>query len=281
MKRLQHNLALFLAILGGGVVFLILTFLLVPSSELQRLAARGLASQGLTLTAADFGKAFPIGISARKLTLAGEKGTLISFDRLSVRLRLLPLLAGRVVIAGKGNIGAGTLHGELELTRTGGVEIDGQGIRLEDIPFFSTVADTRAKGNLWLRGSVRGTGGKAKGNLQLEVKDLDLRGVKISGIPLPDAGYKKLQGMLRIAGGRLTLDSVTLDGEELYVRLSGNLPVGVAPAAAPLNLTVEMMPKPEFMEHQKFVFLLLTKYLTTPGHYQLPIRGTLAKPELQ
>jgi hypothetical protein len=41
------------------------------------------------------------------------------------------------------------------------------------------------------------------------------------------------------------------------------------------------MPKPEFLEGQKFVFLLLTKYLTTPGHYQIPVRGTLAKPVIQ
>jgi hypothetical protein len=41
------------------------------------------------------------------------------------------------------------------------------------------------------------------------------------------------------------------------------------------------MPKPGFLESQKFVFLLLTKYLTTPGHYQIPVRGTLAKPVIQ
>jgi len=35
------------------------------------------------------------------------------------------------------------------------------------------------------------------------------------------------------------------------------------------------------MEKQKFVFLLLSKYLTSPGAYQIPIRGTLAKPAIQ
>jgi len=35
------------------------------------------------------------------------------------------------------------------------------------------------------------------------------------------------------------------------------------------------------MEKQKYVFLLLAKYLISPGAYQIPIRGTLAKPAFQ
>jgi type II secretion system protein N len=115
----------------------------------------------------------------------------------------------------------------------------------------------------------------------MEAKELDLRGVKISGTQLPDASYRTMQGMLRIAGGRTNLESVTLQGDGLYVRLSGDLPTGVSPAATPLNLKLELMPKPEFLESQKFIFLLLAKYTVTPGHYQLPIRGTLASPSLQ
>jgi hypothetical protein len=41
-----------------------------------------------------------------------------------------------------------------------------------------------------------------------------------------------------------------------------------------------MMPKPAFLERQKFVFLLLTKYQSSPGAYSVPIHGTLAHPAL-
>lgn len=40
------------------------------------------------------------------------------------------------------------------------------------------------------------------------------------------------------------------------------------------------MPRPEFLEKQKYIFLLLLKYQTSPGHYQLPVRGTLGKPSV-
>lgn len=280
MKPLPRWLITILAVCGGGLVFLTATLLFIPSSEVQRLAVRACARQGLTLATLDFGKAFPLGLHARGLAIADERGNLVKLDRATVRLRLLPLLIGRLVVAGEATIGTGTLNSELELTRSGRLELAGQGIHLEDIPFFATVADARAKGVLWLQGNIRGKGAKASGALQLEVRDVDLRGVKISGTPLPDASYKTIQGALRIKAGRLNMESLTLAGDGIYARLKGDIPLVAAPAGG-LNLTLELMPKPEFMEQQKFIFLLLTKYLTTPGHYQIPIRGTLSRPMLQ
>ncbi|WP_277059036.1 type II secretion system protein GspN, partial [Trichlorobacter lovleyi] len=99
--------------------------------------------------------------------------------------------------------------------------------------------------------------------------------------PLPDAPYDTIRGMIRLAGRQATIDSFTLQGRELYVRLKGEFPLTDPAGAAPLNLTLELMPKPELLDRQKLVFALLTKYLVTPGQYRLPIRGTLAKPLLQ
>jgi hypothetical protein len=51
-------------------------------------------------------------------------------------------------------------------------------------------------------------------------------------------------------------------------------------ATAPLNLVLEIMPKPEFLESQKLVFMLLARFMVSPGVYLVPIRGTLLKPEI-
>ena len=64
------------------------------------------------------------------------------------------------------------------------------------------------------------------------------------------------------------------------MRISGDLPSGANAAVTPLNLGLQIMPKPEFMEKQKLVFMLLTKFMTSPGVYNVPIRGTLLKPEI-
>jgi hypothetical protein len=43
---------------------------------------------------------------------------------------------------------------------------------------------------------------------------------------------------------------------------------------------LEIMPKPDFLEKQKLVFLLLAKFTASPGVYRVPIKGTLLKPEI-
>jgi hypothetical protein len=40
------------------------------------------------------------------------------------------------------------------------------------------------------------------------------------------------------------------------------------------------MPKPEFLDKQKLVFMLLAKFAVSPGVYRLPITGTLLKPAI-
>jgi hypothetical protein len=56
--------------------------------------------------------------------------------------------------------------------------------------------------------------------------------------------------------------------------------MGMHADAAPLELMLEIMPKPEFIEKQRLVFLLLTKFMASPGVYRVPIKGTLLKPEI-
>jgi type II secretion system protein N len=281
MNRFPAWLRNLMAGIAGLALFLCLTIMFVPAGELQRLAARTIAPYGLTIGASSFSKTFPLGIKAKRFTLSGQSGELLSFDRLDLRLKLLPLFIGRVVISAKATIGSGAIASETELTRRGRVALSCQNVRLEAIPFFKTFAGAEAKGDLRIKGDIAGQGIGAKGALQIEARDLDLKGVTISGTPLPNASYRTMQGMLRVKNGKVNLESVTLQGDGLYVRLSGDFPSGNQPAATPLNLKVELMPKPEFLESQKFVFLLLAKYTVSPGNYLLPISGTLAAPQLQ
>ncbi|HEY6839178.1 MAG TPA: type II secretion system protein GspN, partial [Geobacteraceae bacterium] len=199
-------------------------------------------------------------------------------DRFTVRLRLLPLLGGKVVIGCEARIGGGKVTAEVPLVGGGKMTADIKNLRLEDVPFFPSVTGAKVQGGLTAQATLRGQANAAAGELKLEVKAAEVSGVKIGGLPLPDATYRTVQGMLRASGGKVVLESFTLDGEGLYVRLKGDFPLTIPVSAAPLNLTLELMPKPDFLDRQKFVFLLLTKYVTSPGHYEIPVRGTLGKP---
>jgi type II secretion system protein N len=273
-------------IIAAGVpatllLFVISVILFTPAESLQGVISRYLDREGYTFRAQEFAKALPLGIKARNLEIADERGILLRAESALVRLRMLPLLAGKVSFSYRLGIVGGDIRGNFSPLRGGEMDVAISRLRLEDIPFFLTATGTRVKGNLSARASFRGFGNRAAGEAQLEAKGAELAGVKIGEMPLPDAVYDTVRVALKVSGGNAVLESATLQGAGLYVRLKGDFPVTTPFGAAPLNLTLELMPKPDFLEKQKFVFLLLAKYLISPGAYQIPIRGTLAKPAIQ
>jgi len=267
--------------LGAILLFVIFVIIFTPAGAVQGLLDRALGSAGYTFRAGEFGKALPLGIKARKVEIADERGVLFKADEAVVRLRLLSLLRGKVSFGYRAGIGGGEVVGKFSPNRGGEMVFQITRLRLEDIPFISTAAGTRARGELNAEGNFRGIGNKAVGEARMEIKRMELAGVRIGEMPLPDATYDLARGAMKVAGGRAVLESATLQGEGLYVRLKGDFPVTTPLGAAPLNLTLEMMPKPEFMERQKFVFLLLARYLVSPGNYRIPVNGTLAHPAIQ
>jgi len=278
----MKNRALYLA-LGipcAMVFFLYLTLAFVPSDTLKGVLVRAAGNSGYTLESTGFGKSFPLGLKARTLELSSEQGALVKLQEVRVGLKLLPLLLGRVALGYRGKIGAGELAGDVTLGKAPGWSVQASGIRLEDVPFFASVAAARVKGELRLAGGLKSPKGGPEGDLQLEVRGAELAGVKLGDMPLPDASYQEVRGALRIEKGHALLKSFTLNGDGIYVRLKGDTTLTKPLGNSPLNLTLEMMPKPAFMERQKFVFLLLLKYQSSPGAFSVPVHGTLAHPAL-
>jgi len=259
---------------------LYLSLFLVPDRVIKDLAVRLAERHGYSLRAERFGKRFPLGLQAVGLEISNTSGPLLKADKAALRLRILPLMTGRVTFDYQAAIGPGRIRGDIS-PRNDEIRIDADGVRLDDIPFFPTVTGAHVKGDVHLSGSFRGKGKEPGGELRLEVKGANISGVKVGEMPLPDADYAVIQGMVRGKGAGIMLESFTLQGEGLYVRLKGDFPLITPPGSSPLNLTLELMPKPEFMEKQKFVFLLLAKYLVSPGNYSIPVRGTLAKPLIE
>lgn len=279
--NLSRPLATGACVAGSLLVLVIFTIIFIPAREIRDVLGRSLEQQGYSMRTGYFGKAFPLGIKARNLEILDDRGSLVKLDEVTARVGILPLFVGKVVINYCAEVGKGTIEGHFSPGKNKEFSARLDNVQLENIPFFQTATGARVKGEMSSRADFREEGGNFRGEARLAVKGAVLNGLKIGEMPLPDASYETIQGMYRLNGGRGTLESLSLQGRGIYVRLKGEIPFTSPPGSAPINLTLELMPKPVFLENQKYVFILLTKYLTSPGHYQIPIRGTLAKPTVQ
>lgn len=262
------------------IIFPFLTFFFVPSGEIQGVLVRGLKREGYDFKTEEFQKTFPLGLKARGVLLSDRRGPLLQFDEADVRLKLLPLFVGKAVLGFNGVIGSGEVQADFE-PRTEAVAFQAEKLRLEDVPLLRTATGANFKGEMYLEGSLRGKGAERRGQIKLDVKQAELSAVKIGEFPLPDATYRSIRGMFRAEGGKGTLESLAFQGDGIYMRLKGDIPVSGPAGEAPLDLTLELMPKPDFFEKQKMVFMLLAKYQTTPGVYRIPVGGTFLKPSIQ
>ena len=270
---------------GAGVaagvlaLFLLFSYLFFPSAKIDTVLGQLLSRQGLTLTPAVH-KTFLPGLAWDNLLLSSDQGPLLKCQELQARVLLLPLFIGRAVIAGEATIGGGHLTTRYALNGKAALDLSAEGIPLADIPFFTTVLGAKATGTLWSRGTLQRGAKGLNGDLKLEIKQLEYSGAKLGAFPLPDAANLKTQGMVKVTDGKARLESFTLEGDGLYMRLSGDIPSGANAAVTPLSMSLEIMPKADFLEKQKLVFMLLAKFMTSPGVYTVPIRGTLLKPQI-
>lgn len=260
-------------------LFLLFSYILFPTAKIDAVLANILARQNLKLAPALHKTLLP-GLAWDDMSLSSDQGELLKGQRLGVRPLLLPLITGRAVLFADAKIGNGELKAKYALNGKDAVDLFVDSISLADIPFFKTALGATTTGNLWIQGKLLRSAKRLNGDLKLEVKQFQFSGVKLGAFSLPDAVNLKAQGMIKVTDSKARLESFTIEGDGLYMRLSGDIPSAANAAVTPLNMNLEIMPKPDFLEKQKLVFMLLAKFMTAPGIYTIPIKGTLLKPTI-
>ena len=263
-------------ILAGSLLFFYCVYLFFPAARLNDALGRVLSAQGLSLSPPGEKCVLP-GMRWRDASLNSGTGVLLRCDELTIRPLLIPLFTGRAIVGATAVMGNGRVSARYGMAGREGFSIEADGLRLDTLPFFQTVLGAKASGALMCKGELQRSRKGMEGELRLEVRQLGLSGTKLGAFMLPDVSGLTAQGVARMKDGHSRLDSFTLEGEGIYMRLSGVLP---ASPAAPLDLSLEIMPKPEFMESQRLVFLLLARFMVSPGVYRIPVKGTLLQPEI-
>jgi type II secretion system protein N len=263
-----------------STLFILFLYLFLPTGPINGLVASTLATQGLTLTPAPR-KAIIPGLTWASPQLSSGQGALIRFEQMSVRPVLIRLLTGCLAVnATAAQAGGGTVNLDCTLNRKRSAGFTAERLQLGEIPFFKTILGATVWGTLRCEGQAEEGKQGWNGEFKVEITGLEYVGVRMGGFSLPDAAGLQSKGMIRLANGKARVESFTIQGEGVYMRLSGDLPTGAGVVSAPLNLVLEIMPKPDFLERQKLVFLLLAKFMTSPGVYRIPITGTLLNPQI-
>ncbi len=277
MKRNTWLISL-TACLLGIMALPSVTLLLIPDNVIKKAVTDVAAAKGFTVQAGSIKTALPFGVTAVQLKVTELTTTLFSMDRLELQLRLLPLLIGRVNLAVSGKVGNGTITGNTLLYPKINSSIHFKNIQLGDIDILQTAANGTIKGIAQLDLSLQsGSVSEIKGDVKLQIGQIQIKGVKVSGMQLPDVTFPELRSLLKIKGQTIMVENMALQGNGVYLRLNGTTSIA---AGVPLNLQIELMPSQEFMEQQKMVFMMMGTYQVSPGVYNIPITGTLSSPRL-
>jgi len=275
--------SLLLAFLAGIAILALfpsLVMLFIPGEKIESAISRVVEREGYVFRSGGLRKSFPLKLRLSAGTISDVRGPLLNIEAASARLELLPLLAGKIVLKCRARIGKGECKAEYQ-PRTGEFDLHFTGVRLEDVPLFRTAGYGDLRGVLDGDGSFSCRGSAGRGEIRITVRAADFRGVRIGDALLPDATYETIRGVYRSTGGKGTLESLAFQGDGIYLRMQGRISGSHPGAASSLDLSLDLMPKPGFMEKQRPVFQALAPYRTSPGVYRIAVGGTLGKPVIR
>lgn len=275
----HRRLLIWIASIGIGFLSLpSLTLLFIPDAVIQKSLGQALSATGIRFQANKTGTALPLGIKASSVILSDATAALIKLDQIDLQLNPLSLLFGKVAFRISAQSGTGAIRGTVVVAPLLQGDLQINNLDLTDIPLLASKAGGSIKGTARIGISyVSPSPSSTEGTIRLLVREIKLQGLRIGTIPLPDANFAELRAALKIKGQTVMVDNLALQGNGLYLRLNGFIPLK---STSPLNLNLELMPSSEFMVQQKSVFLFMALYQVSPGHYRVPITGTLAQLQL-
>lgn len=278
MTRNERRLLL-AAVLLGSILLLPLAWWMLPDPLLLQAINNQLAPQRLILQARQLTTAFPFSITSQGATLctSDDNRPLVTFDRLTVRLQLVPLLLGKVSCSTTGTVGTGQVQGHNVCYPAPKGTLHLRDVALDSLPLVTGALGSGVRGAARLELQYSRKGGSISGEARLKITGLQLQGVKLGMLSLPDLTIPEARGLLMVQGDKLIITSLALQADDSYLRLSGSLPLN---PSAPLSLSLELLPATPLLEKNRALFLLMAPYQTAPGAFRLPIGGTITSPQL-
>ena len=253
----------FLYGITGLIVFLILVWLFaVPNELIKERMENAVSMSGngsMTLSIDGISKGIFFSLYADSIDLSIDNKQAITINDISIKFTPRHLNAGRLAFNVKGSIGSGIIEGILMLPMRGDFTIDKVG--LNSIPYLKRFG-IEIGGHITSDIKVN----NQKADAVFNVPDLQIRNSAETMIPLIDT-FRRMQGSVHLDGNDLQVNSISLEGEKGFARLTGQIKNGFA------NMTLELMPVEESLNTLES--MIIGKYIISPGYYAIPIKGPI------
>jgi len=236
----------------------------IPESLLAGLVEGAMHDSDMRIETSDVRKGILFDFTCDSIRLKKNDRTLLSVENVEGRINPLSLLTLRLNAHFRGETGGGRVKGTIDLFRgKTHVDITVADADVADMPFFSLLG-------IGGKGALTGTLKieNVRGDIKFDVRDARFGQGTFGGITVPLDVFTGARGAMTITGNSVRITSFALEGAGIYARLSGDITSGR------MNLIMELMPEKSFKD-SNFIFLVLERYKNSPGHYSIPITGSL------
>jgi len=240
-------------------------WIVFSSASLQFLIEDAFHSERIHVETVGLEKGLFYTLSAEKVIIRSSGKELFVFDSVRSRIDPLSLIISRLRLTVDGNIGGGTFSGNLRLGKNAGrVLFDLKQADINKIPLLKRIG-VQGTGTLSGRASLMND----SVTIVFATEKAAFEPSLIAGILLPLNFFHRATGSLTAKGNILTIESVSLEGEDVFARLKGRIYNSL------MDMTMEIMPGRTVIENPLFV-AEFERYKVSPGYYAIPVRGDLS-----
>lgn len=225
-------------------------------------------TDGVTLRIEGASKGIFYSLYADSVTLSYKDITFPPIRNIGVYVDIVNILRRKAAVFFKTEILDGKMEGEVAF-RKKTVDLMLK-VERASIANLLSLAGLSGDGLMNIDGILSGPGGEFK----VELMDLKLKPSGFAAV-LPVDRFQSLNGVLVVDGQTLNVKALEIVGKGLRARLKGKV------KGDKLNLTLELFPDAKTVDENQILLAGIDQYKRSPGHYSIPIKGTLSHPVIR